>query len=244
MPAADMPTPSNTGRRRLDRVKDALNIHDAEYELIYCEIESAMFSRGILGRSLAAISCKGRMGEITRCIAKKFPDVFSHLNTDEQRTHTTAIARRCNHNNNRVYRRRTMKLSDIAGAAQTTGGRVPGEGVMELGSSAGPTSEEGVAKGTAAVHKREEEDSPVGRLLCTSEADRPAILAEGSAADNMQRDVADAALSHPETGRPVPEREQIPDVAARHCEKQLRRGRRATTRGSNRHAARTRNSNT
>ncbi|KAF2714495.1 hypothetical protein K504DRAFT_5152 [Pleomassaria siparia CBS 279.74] len=60
----------------------------------------------------------------------------------------------------------------------------------------------------------------------------------------MQQDVADAALSHPETRQPVLEREQIPDVAARHCEKQLQRGRRATTRGSNRHAAQTRNSNT
>ncbi|KAF2703309.1 hypothetical protein K504DRAFT_451810 [Pleomassaria siparia CBS 279.74] len=101
---------------------------------------------------------------------------------------------------------------------------------MELGSSARLTLEEGVAKGIAAVHKREEEDYLVGRLICTSEADRPAILAKGSAADNMQQDVADAALSHLETRRLVLEREQIPNVAARHCEKQLQRGRRATTR--------------
>jgi hypothetical protein len=118
--------------RQRDGIKAALNVNDSEYTLIYCEIEARMYTQGILGHPLRSISCRGRITLVAAELATKFPTVFSRISDDDRIRYTTQIAKRCNHNFNRVNKRR-LKYNTRAGSVLVQRqGTLPGENVISL----------------------------------------------------------------------------------------------------------------
>jgi hypothetical protein len=65
--------------RQLDSLKVALQLSDATYHLIYCDVESSLFAQGVLSLQLRSILCRGRVAMIAVDEAKKFLDVFAQL---------------------------------------------------------------------------------------------------------------------------------------------------------------------